>query len=111
MRDSLFRGNDKGKIQKIKALKLKPDHKTIAEFQRKNKEALANVLKRCAKICIKLNLIEGNWSEPLRLDTLSLNTPCIPRLVTLAISSLAGFIFSFVPSHTTATIFPLLVYL
>ena len=39
---------------------LKPDHKTIAEFRRKNKEALANVLKQCAQICIKLNLIEGN---------------------------------------------------
>lgn len=37
-----------------------PDHKTIAEFRRKNKEALAQVLKQCAKICIKLNLIEGN---------------------------------------------------
>jgi len=39
---------------------LKPDHKTIAEFRRKNKKALANVLKQCARICIKLNLIEGN---------------------------------------------------
>lgn len=39
---------------------LKPDHKTIAEFRRKNKEALAQVLKQCAQICIKLNLIEGN---------------------------------------------------
>jgi len=39
---------------------LKPDHKTIAEFRRKNKETLANVLKQCAQICIKLNLIEGN---------------------------------------------------
>jgi transposase len=39
---------------------LKPDHKTIAEYRRKNKEALAKVLKQCAKICIKLNLIEGN---------------------------------------------------
>jgi hypothetical protein len=39
---------------------LKPDHKTIAEFRRKNKESLAKVLKQCAKICIKLNLIEGN---------------------------------------------------
>jgi len=39
---------------------LKPDHKTIAEFRRKNRSALANVLKQCAKICIKLNLIEGN---------------------------------------------------
>jgi len=39
---------------------LKPDHKTIAEFRRKNKKVLINVLKQCAKICIKLNLIEGN---------------------------------------------------
>src|SRR5665648_661923 len=39
---------------------LKPDHKTIAEFRSKNKEALAQVLKQCAKICIKLNLIAGN---------------------------------------------------
>lgn len=37
-----------------------PDHKTIAEFRRKNKDSLAQVLKQCAKICIKLNLIEGN---------------------------------------------------
>jgi len=39
---------------------LMPDHKTIAEFRRKNKKALADILKQCAKICIKLNLIEGN---------------------------------------------------
>ena len=39
---------------------LMPDHKTIAEFRRKNRSALAQVLKQCAKICIKLNLIEGN---------------------------------------------------
>ncbi|MDP2941003.1 MAG: IS1182 family transposase [Candidatus Omnitrophota bacterium] len=39
---------------------LKPDHKTIAEFRRKNKKALQNVLKQCAKMCIKLGLIEGN---------------------------------------------------
>jgi len=39
---------------------LKPDHKTIAEFRRKNQKALADILKQCAKICIKLNLIEGN---------------------------------------------------
>jgi hypothetical protein len=39
---------------------LKPDHKTIAEFRRKNKEALAKILKQCARICIQLNLIEGN---------------------------------------------------
>jgi len=39
---------------------LKPDHKTIAEFRRKNKAAIKNVLKGCARLCIKLNLIAGN---------------------------------------------------
>ena len=39
---------------------LKPDHKTIAEFRRKNKKALQNVLKQCARMCVKLNLIDGN---------------------------------------------------
>jgi hypothetical protein len=39
---------------------LKPDHKTIAEFRRKNKSALAKVLKQCARLCIDLGLIEGN---------------------------------------------------
>ncbi len=39
---------------------LKPDHKTIAEFRRNNKAALRNVLKQCARLCLKLNLIEGN---------------------------------------------------
>lgn len=39
---------------------LKPDHKTIAEFRRKNKDVLKKVLKQCARLCIKLNLIEGN---------------------------------------------------
>ena len=39
---------------------LQPDHKTIAEFRRKNKKALATVLKQCARLCIKLKLIEGN---------------------------------------------------
>lgn len=39
---------------------LKPDHKTIAEFRRKNKVALKNALKLCARLCIKLNLIQGN---------------------------------------------------
>jgi transposase len=39
---------------------LKPDHKTISEFRRKNKSALKNVLKQCARLCIKLDLIEGN---------------------------------------------------
>lgn len=39
---------------------LKPDHKTIAEFRRKNKVILKDVLKTCARLCIKLNLIAGN---------------------------------------------------
>ena len=39
---------------------LKPDHKTIAEFRRKNKQALKNVLRQCAWLCIKLDLIAGN---------------------------------------------------
>jgi len=39
---------------------LKPDHKTIAEFRRRHKKALANVLKQCARLCLKLDLIEGN---------------------------------------------------
>lgn len=39
---------------------LKPDHKTIAEFRRKNKKALKKVLKHCARMCVKLGLIAGN---------------------------------------------------
>jgi len=38
---------------------LKPDHKTIARFRHDNKSALKNILKQCAKLCIKLGLIEG----------------------------------------------------
>lgn len=39
---------------------LQPDHKTIALFRMNNKEALARILKECARLCIKLGLIEGN---------------------------------------------------
>ena len=39
---------------------LKPDYKTISEFRRKNKKAIAKVLKQCARLCIDLDLIEGN---------------------------------------------------
>jgi len=39
---------------------LKPDHKTIAEFRRKNKRALKKVLKQCARLCIEFDLIAGN---------------------------------------------------
>ncbi len=39
---------------------LEPDHKTIAEYRRKNKKALKQVLKQCARVCIDLDLIAGN---------------------------------------------------
>lgn len=39
---------------------LKPDHKTIAEFRRRYKQALKKVLRQCARMCIKLDLIAGN---------------------------------------------------
>jgi hypothetical protein len=39
---------------------LKQDHKTIAEFRRHNKKALIQVIKQCARLCIELDLIEGN---------------------------------------------------
>ncbi len=39
---------------------LKPDHKTIARFRASNKKAIKNVLKQCARMCIDLDLIDGN---------------------------------------------------
>ncbi len=39
---------------------LKPDHKTIAEFRRKNKKSIAKVIKQCARLCLDFGLIEGN---------------------------------------------------
>ena len=39
---------------------LKPDFKTIAEFRRTHKQSLTKVLKQCARVCVKLNLIAGN---------------------------------------------------
>ena len=39
---------------------LEPDYKTISEFRRKNKKSLKRVLKKCVRICIELDLIEGN---------------------------------------------------
>ena len=38
---------------------LTPDHKTIAEFRRKNKKALKKIMTQCARVCIQLDLIEG----------------------------------------------------
>lgn len=39
---------------------LKPDHRTIARFRKDNVEVLKKIMIQCAKICINLNLIEGN---------------------------------------------------
>jgi transposase len=39
---------------------LRPDHKTIAEFRRNHKKALKKVLTQCVRMCLKLDLIEGN---------------------------------------------------
>jgi len=39
---------------------LKPDHKTISEFRKNNKKVLKLVLRQCARMCMKLGLIEGN---------------------------------------------------
>ncbi|MFC1764964.1 IS1182 family transposase [Planctomycetota bacterium] len=39
---------------------LKPDDRTIARFRRRNADALKQVLKQCARLCIKLDLIAGN---------------------------------------------------
>jgi transposase len=39
---------------------LKPDHKTIAEFRKNNKKALKLVLRQCARMCMKLGMVEGN---------------------------------------------------
>jgi len=41
---------------------LKPDHKTIANFRKNNKNALKKVLKQCARLYIKLDLIDGDLS-------------------------------------------------
>ncbi len=39
---------------------LKPDHKTIAEFRRNNKEALKKAFIQSVRLCLNLNLIDGN---------------------------------------------------
>ena len=39
---------------------LKPDHKTIAEFRRRNRKALKEILRQCAGVCLKLGLMAGN---------------------------------------------------
>jgi len=39
---------------------LKPDFKTISEYRRNNRRAIANVLVQCARMCVKLGLVKGN---------------------------------------------------
>lgn len=39
---------------------LKPDHKTIANFRKNNKVAIKKVFKQIVRICLNINLIEGN---------------------------------------------------
>lgn len=39
---------------------LKPDYRTIARFRGTYKDAIKKVLKECVRLCIKMNLIEGN---------------------------------------------------
>lgn len=38
----------------------KPHYRTIARFRAEHKEAIKEVLKQCVRICIELDLIEGN---------------------------------------------------
>ena len=38
----------------------KPDYRTIARFRSKYKQQIKKVLKQCVRICMDLNLIEGN---------------------------------------------------
>ncbi len=39
---------------------LKPDYRTIARFRAKYADAIKKVLKECVRLCIKMDLIEGN---------------------------------------------------
>jgi transposase len=39
---------------------LKPDFKTIARFRRQNRQALQQVLRDCARLCLRLGVIAGN---------------------------------------------------
>ncbi len=39
---------------------LKPDHKTISNFRRDNKSIIKKVFKKIVRICLDINLIEGN---------------------------------------------------
>lgn len=39
---------------------LAPDYRTIARFRATHKEAIKKILKQCVRLCMKLDLIEGN---------------------------------------------------
>lgn len=39
---------------------LKPDHKTISNFRKEHKALIKRVLIQCARLCMRLGLIEGN---------------------------------------------------
>ena len=39
---------------------LKPDYRTIARFRVENRAALKQILQQCARMCVKLELVEGN---------------------------------------------------
>jgi transposase len=39
---------------------LKPDHKTISNFRKKNRKSITKILKQCVRMCVNLDLIEGN---------------------------------------------------
>ena len=38
----------------------KPDYRTIARFRKRNSKILKNVFKLCARLCLRLGVIEGN---------------------------------------------------
>lgn len=40
--------------------RLTPDHKTISEFRREHRATLKKALRLCARLCLRLDLIEGN---------------------------------------------------
>jgi len=39
---------------------LKPDYRTIARFRAKNAKAIKKILKQCVRLCLNMDLIEGN---------------------------------------------------
>ena len=62
---------------------LKPDYRTISRFRSEYKGAIKNVLRQCARMCIKLDLIEGNAlfidGSPFRASASIRNTWTLER--------------------------------